>query len=1049
MSDIPISSNDSDAQEDPIIGKYGFLSDDMPTQPPPPDVQLNGSDLSLSLPKRVSEIDPHATRVSLVAQPLAHKNNQPEQQLEGKSKQKSDVRPKPIKSQAKGKSKLKATKVTRSPGCVLRTFLLLLFGLVLVLLVIGSVGIYQYFRIAASLPEVDELRTRASQFETTRILDREGNLLYEIVDPYAGKRTSVPLEDISPYLIAATLATEDKDFYSHPGYDLLALTRALWQNYTAGEIESGASTITQQLARMLLLPDERYEQTYERKAREIVLAAEITRKYSKEEILEIYLNEIFFGSLSYGIEAAAETYFGTSASQLTLWQASFLAGLPQAPSVYDIINNRNATLARNRDVLVLMYNLSTERNCIFIKNDLDKVCVDAVQALEAAETLEAYSFNSPTYNMTYPHWVVYIQSLLEQQYDPQTIYRSGFTVYTTLDPQIQREAEAAVKTQLQVLQGNNATNAALVAMKPTTGELLAMVGSADFYNESISGQVNMALTDTRQPGSSIKPITYLAAFEKGWTPATLIWDVPTDFTPSGNPDDPVGKTYHPVNYDGNYHGPVTVRAALANSYNVPAVKALAFTGIYDDPATSNQDGMIAMAERLGITTLSRSDYGLSLTLGGGEVSLKELTSAYSVMANAGRKVAPVAITRIVDHSGTLIYEYAPPTGDQVLRVEHAYLISSILSDTNARIPMFGTNPVINLPFQVAAKTGTTNDYRDNWTVGYTPDVVVGVWVGNADYSPMQNTSGLSGAAPIWAQVMKFAIQDLTGGNPSAFQRPAGIVDRIICSISGTEPSSSCPEQRSEIFASDQLPLPKENDLWQEVIIDTWTGYLASPACSQYTREMSAINVRDDSAKRWLREDATGIEWAKDHNFPKALFFAPSRSCTDTDPRPSIELENLLPGQTITESPFIIRGIVDASANFKEYRLDYGLGAQPQSWIPLIEKVGIPLRPVGEIFEWDMSGIEPGVITLRIILYSTVESYAEKKVSFVLALPTPTPTATFTETPTPTETETPTPTLTPTETGTATPTTPATVTPTQVNTPTLTSTLTPTPVTPTP
>jgi len=1006
------------------------IMDDIATQPPPAGVNLNGTDPDLALPKRVFEVDPHATQVSPVAYyadpDLQKQDTKPTfwQKLLGSTSKGASTF---IKDQKKTKKKKNPHKV----GCLLKSLLLLVFVIIFIGFIAGSIVIYQYFRIASSLPGVEELRAQASQFETTRILDREGNILYEIVDPNAGKRTFVPLEEMSPYLIAATLATEDKEFYIHPGYDLVALARALWQNYNAGEITSGASTITQQLARMILLPDERFEQSYERKAREIVLAAEITRQYSKEEILEMYLNEIFYGNLSYGIEAAAETYFGTTAGQLTLWQASFLAGLPQAPAIYDIYNNREATLARNRDVLVLMYNLSVEKNCIYVSTNLERVCVDAVQALNAAETLEAYQFNSPTYVMRYPHWVVYVQSLLEQQYDPQTIYRSGFTVYTTLDPQIQRASEEAVDAQIQALAANNATNAAVMAIQPATGEILAMVGSADFYNEAISGQVNMALTDTRQPGSSIKPITYLAAFEKGWTTSTLIWDVPTDLTPSGIPADPVGLTYSPVNYDGKYHGPVTIRTALANSYNIPAVKALQYVGIYDDPNTAQKEGMIAMAERLGITSLIRPDYGLALTLGGGEVSLKEMTSAYSVMANAGRKVDSVAITRIVDFNGKEIFTYEAPSGDQVLRVEHAYLISSIMSDVNARIPMYGTNPVINLPFTAAAKTGTTNDFRDNWTIGYTPDLVVGVWVGNADYTPMLNTSGLMGAAPIWAQVMQFGIQDLTGGNPSPFVRPAGIVDRVICSISGAEPSNWCPEQRSEIYASDQLPLPKEKDLWARVTIDTWTGLSASPACSNFTAEKFAINVTDSFAIKWLRQDANGIDWAEKFGFSSPLFFTPPRECTENDPRPLIEIVGLINGQTINSSPLEIMGVIDATANFKDYKLEYGVGEQPTTWKPLVENVAIPVRSTSKIYEWDLKEVEPGIVTIKITLFSTNETYAEKKIVLFLAVATPTPTLTPTMTPTETPTLTPTVTETPIVVPTRTPIPTDTPTPTSV------------------
>jgi len=1009
------------------------MDDDIPTIPPPPSFQ---STTINNVPQPVPEFDWNATRVTPTAYPSPSKvtpsQEQPtHQKVDRRSEKKSATQ------QVDKNKKIVAPK--KSKGCIVRLMLALVFIMVLVGLALGSFAVYQYYRIASSLPDVNELRARASQFETTRILDRSGNVLYEIIDPNAGKRTFVPLERISPYVIAATIATEDKEYYNHPGFDLIALTRALYQNYSAGEIVSGASTITQQLARMLLLPDERFEQSYQRKAREIVLAAEIDRRYSKEEILELYLNEIFFGNMAYGIEAAAETYFNMTAQNLTLWQSSFLAGLPQSPADHDIFKNREGTLSRNRDVLVLMYEMSLEKNCIYIGEGLDDVCIDAVQALEAAETLEAYEFTPPTFQMKYPHWVVYIQSLLESQFDPQTIYRSGFTVFTTLDPTLQREAEQAVTQQLATLQENNASNGAVVAITPNTGEILAMVGSADFYNEAISGQVNMATTQTRQPGSSIKPLTYVAAFEKGWTPSTLIWDVPVDFPPSADPND-TSPAYEPVNYDGRFHGPVTLRTALANSYNIPAVKALQFVGIYDDPTTPTEDGFITMAKRLGITSLNRADYGLSLTLGGGEVSLVDMTGAYSVFANNGRRLTPVAITKIIDHSGSLIYEYEPPAGDQVIRAEHAYLISSILSDKNARIPAFGNNPVINLPFTAAAKTGTTNDFRDNWTIGYTPDLVVGVWVGNADYTPMTNTSGLTGAAPIWAQVMQFGIQHLKSGIPSDFVRPVGIVDRVICSVSGAEPSEWCPEQRSEIFASDQLPLPKKEDLWSEVEIDTWTGLIASPACADFVEEEMAINVKDSSAIRWLTENEAGRSWAERMGFPDPIFFLPERECKVSDSKVIINLMNPSEGQTVRETPIDLVGVIDATSNFKEFRIEYGMGEKPSDWDVLVDWENEPFKAADKIYEWDLTEIEEGPVTLRITVRSTLDTQAEKLITFNLAVPTPTPTPSPTPTVTSTPTPTPTITLTPTSTPTTIPTEVPTVTPTLPLEPTLTPTV---------
>jgi len=920
-------------------------------------------------------------------------------------------------------------------GCVLRMMVIGLFAGVVIAIVAGSAAIYYYNRIAVTLPEVQDLRERAAKFETTRILDREGNVLYELLDPNAGRRTYVPLDEISPFLVAATIATEDSNFYSHPGYDILAIARSFYYNLISDEIVSGASTITQQLTKILFLsPEDQVSRTYARKLREAILAAEITRQYSKDEILELYLNEINFGNLAYGVEAAAQTYFDTSAKNLTLGQASFLAGLPQLPAVYDIYTNREVTLGRHENVLVLMYQTSEEQGCIHVSNNQMPICVGAGEAISGAEEIKEYDFQVPYSELLYPHWVYFIRSILESTYDPQTIYRSGFTVYTTLDPGLQDRAQQIVLEQVNKLESKHVTNGALVAIKPISGEILAMVGSADFENKDIQGEINMSVSP-RQPGSSVKPLTYVAAFEKGWTPATLIWDVPSEFPPSGDPNDP-REPYEPVNYDEKFHGPVTVRTALANSYNVPAVKALDFVRIYDDPDTDIDEGLIPFAHRVGITTLNRDDYGLALTLGGGEVTLLDLTNVYATFANGGRQVPPVAISRIEDFQGNMVYEYQPPLGEQVIRTEHAFLISSILSDYRARIPGFGTSPVINLPYPAAAKTGTTNDFRDNWTLGYTPDLAVGVWVGNADYSPMEDTSGLTGAAPIWAEFMQEGIQQLTGGNPSGFSRPPGIIERVICSVSGTEPSKYCPSQRSEYFAADQPPLPADQDLWEEVEIDTWTLKLLSDECDEHPYERLGIHVDDPWAKEWLTEEKDGKEWAKSMDLTRKPYIIDEDNvCSSGDSRPIIEFGSPRSNDIVTTSPLDIYVKVDATSGFDEARLEYGLGTGPAQW-EVIEDIDDPIPELSLLKSWDISELPSGWITLRLHMEGKNDGYAQKHIKVDLQIPTPTPTPTAS----PTMTETPTLTVTLSPTITVTPSIP----------PSFTSTSTPTPSdTPTP
>jgi penicillin-binding protein 1C len=913
-------------------------------------------------------------------------------------------------------------------SCLLRGLIIALFLLIGAALLMGAVAIYEYYAIASALPSVEDLQSRASQFETTRILDRNGHVLYEILDPNAGRRTYIPLDEISPALLAATISIEDKEFYAHRGFDLFAILRAFWQNLNSGETVSGASTITQQLARALLFtPEERGERTYLRKLREAILASEVERRYTKDQILELYLNEIYYGNLAYGVEAAAETYFGKPADQLTLGEAAFLAGLPQAPSIYDIYTNRDATLVRYQDVILAMLALNQERGCIYVSTSQQPVCVSGEAAAAAIQEIRDFTFSPPVGDMRYPHWVQYIRTLLEQRFDPQTIYRSGFTVYTTLDPDFQDAAQQAVTAQVAAIADKNVSGGALVAVLPSTGEILAMVGSPDFYNEAASGQINMAVSPTRQPGSSIKPFTYLAAFEEGWTPATLLWDVPSEFPPSGLPNDPNPK-YVPTDFDHKFRGPLSLRTALANSYNIPAVHALQFIGVYDDPNTPQPDGLISMLERLGFTSLRRDDYGLSLTLGGGEVSLLEMTAGYAVIANGGVRVPPVAILKIVDYQGNVIYEYQPSPGEQVLRPEHTFLMSSILSDNAARAPVFGTNSILNLPFQVAVKTGTSNDSRDNWTIGYTPDLAVGVWVGNPDYTPMTNTTGITGAGPTWAEFMTFAIYRLTGGSPTPFVPPPGVEQRTICSVSGTEPSRWCPSTRQEYFAVDQPPLSADHDIWQDVVVDTWTNLLSSSECSDFTDRHMAINVAGEWARNWIRQEDQGQKWARDMGFDK-IFFVPDRECKASDPRPRLRIIGLSDGQTIIQPLVDITIVADATSGFQSWQLQWGAGENPDTWSTVTAEVTTPVSSEAKVYTWDMSDIRWSQVTLRLYVRGSSGAYAEKRILLNLDFPPPPPTLTPTEAPTPTPTEAPT--LTP------------SLTPSEVPTDTLAPTVTPT------
>jgi penicillin-binding protein 1C len=878
-------------------------------------------------------------------------------------------------------------------------------------LAVGAI-VVGYVAIASQLPSPGELQARQTAFVSSKIYDRQDRLLYEVTDPQGGRRTKVPLDEISPYLIQATIATEDENFYAHRGFDPIAIIRAIYYNFTERRIVSGASTITQQLARnVLLTPEERVQETAWRKIKEIVLAAELTRTYPKDTVLEIYLNELYYGNLAYGIQAAAETYFGVDAADLTLAQASFLAGLPQSPATYDPFGGGlDLALARQEDVLALM---------------VEAGYIGHTEAALAAAEVREYEFKAPRFDIAAaPHFVTYVRQTLEATYGPEALYRgTGLRIYTPLDPHLQALAEEAVRDGVAALADRNATNGALVAIEPDTGHIVALVGSADFYDEEIDGQVNVALR-CRQPGSSIKPLTYAAAFERDWTLATLMWDLRTEFPDGANPP------YVPVNYDEKYHGPVLLRGALANSYNVPAVAALQFVGV---------DGLLEMATRLGAESLAHPElycpeypsdqpptYGLALGLGGGEVKLLEMTGAFAVLADGGVRVPSSPILRIEDSRGNVLVDNSVPSGERVISPQHAYLITSILADTQARCRAFRCPSILELTRPAAAKTGTTNDFRDAWTVGYTPDLVAGVWVGNSDNSSMVNLPGAAGAGPIWHNFMEAAHADLPVRD---FVRPPAIVEHEICATSGARPTDYCPGRKVEVFAEDQPPLDEEHDWYQMVKIDAFTGLLANEFCPDHVVEQLMVVITDER----------GREWAQAHpDYFGGLPLVPLETCTESTDRPQVFITEPASGSTVTGIVSVV-GTVQLP-NFDRYEAQYGIGRNPQGWGWISGPHLAQVRD-GLLTEWDTSHLASGSYTLRITAFDREQHRVEARVQVHVAAPTETPTPVRSPTPiaTPTlpPTFTPMPVLTPTPT--ATPILPPTSTPMPGLTPTPTAT----------
>ncbi len=563
-------------------------------------------------------------------------------------------------------------------------------------------------------------------FQTTRLYDRLGVLIAERWDE--GRRTWVPLSRIARPLIDATIATEDATFYYNLGVDPARIAGAALQNAQQGQVVSGASTITMQLARNLFLgPDDRYDQNMDRKMLEAGLAQELNMLFSKDEILEMYLNLLNYGNLAYGPEAAAQTYFGKSAADLTLAEATLLAGIPQQPANLDPFRHFDAAKARQRVVLDLMVR----------HRFLTPVQADAVYAEPLAlQTAAAQRANRA------PHFVQFVEQNLAQRLGLDDLRRSGLIITTTLDLEMQELAQSIVTEKVAELQPKvDLSNAALVALRPGSGEILAMVGSADFTNTAISGQVNVT-TSPRQPGSAIKPVLYATAFDDNLiSPATVLWDTPVTYTVSA------GNVYTPRNYDETFHGPVTARTALANSFNIPAIKLLDAVGV---------ERMLEKAQAMGLRSLNRDGtwYGLSLTLGGGEVTLLDLTTAFATLANQGTYVEPEPILAVADALGQPLTNLPRAAPRQAVSPAAAFLVTDILSDNVARTPAFGANSPLKLSQPAAAKTGTTSDWRDNWTVGYTPYLAAGVWAGNSDGRPMKNTTGLTGAAPIWHDFME-------------------------------------------------------------------------------------------------------------------------------------------------------------------------------------------------------------------------------------------------------------------------------------------------------
>ncbi len=687
-------------------------------------------------------------------------------------------------------------------------------------------GLSFYLYIAYFLPLPDVLTQDQSQ-GSIKILDRKGQLLYEIIEPSGGKKTVIPLKQIPKNFTNATLAAEDIHFYEHGGIDLLAIGRAIFFNVSEGRIVSGASTITQQLVRNLL--GYTTQRGYPEKMLEAIYAIRMSNVYSKDQILELYLNTIYYGNLAYGSESAALDYFGKHIYDLDLAESALIAGLPQAPSYYNPFLYLDRAKKRQKYVLDQMVKYG------FIQQS------DADAAFS-----EPLKLRKNVFEMKAPHFVHYVLNKLEDIVGEKKLHEGGFSVYTTLDLDMELQAESIISQQVKSLSDKHVTNGALLAIEPKTGKVLSWVGSEDYYNDEIDGQVDM-ITALRQPGSSIKPLMYLLSLEKGYTPATILEDVPVEFQTETGP-------YAPKNYDLDFHGPVRLREALASSFNVPAVQTLNTLGV---------ESFMAFLNKLGIQTLNNNPnfYGLALTLGGGEVRMMDMARAFNVLANYGDFLDLTSIEKITGQNGTELYAWKQAQKTYVLGSEgkeHAYQIIDILKDPNARLKGFGEGSVLEISHDAAVKTGTTRNFRDNWTIGFTPQLLTTVWVGNADASPMHNISGVDGAGPIWHDFMEAALQFEPN---EKFTVPSRLHQVEVCALSGKLPTDLCTDRIYEWFVKGHEPKEKD-DYYQNYWVLKANGHLIRPECldnyPESSRQQKTLITYPVAFQRWAENKGLAL-----------------------------------------------------------------------------------------------------------------------------------------------------------------------------------------------
>ncbi|MDE2635410.1 MAG: transglycosylase domain-containing protein [Chloroflexota bacterium] len=820
---------------------------------------------------------------------------------------------------------------------------LLMLGLAGGIIAAGVVMMWYRDTVEPFADGIAALANYSGAYQTARIFDSQGNLLAALNSEETGARTAVPLEQISPFMIHAIVSQENERFFDDPGFDPVAIVRAFMQNVSGGGVESGASTITQQIARNLVLKDR--DVTVQRKLNEILVALEIANRYDKNFILALYLNEIFFANRNYGVEAASNFYFGHSADQLNYAEAALLASIVPSPVQHDPVENRATAIAAMRSTMRKMIDIGClqfqhgdwlERGpfCIIDGAEDDLVKTNAageiaggLAILQIAE-IETTRFQQGEFQVRYPHFVDFARAAVVAELGEEALFQRGLSIHTTLNPALQETAAAALSDHARGLKSaaTGVHTGAVMVTDPATGAIRAMVGSHDYY-ESESGQVNNALT-FQQPGSAIKPFVYMAALQEAegryLTPASIIWDVPLV------EDLGAGGIYQPQNVDRKFHGPVSVRSALQNSYNVPTVK------IFRDYVGAGR--FANTADALGLQFPDDSFISLASALGANEVSLYDMMRAYAVLANGGARVPLYAIERITESVDGEHVEIPRerPAGEQVISPALAYLMQNILSDDGARAPSFPAGSNLTLaragiatPNTVAAKTGTTNGGRDLWTMGFTRSAVVGVWLGTSDNTPTYNTSGYRSAAPLWNTIMAAATNWYP---PRPFENPGGVVAREVCRTTGTLGFPTCPEPTTDLFLHEQYPPAPETGFLQRVAVDSWTLLRANEFCASHVTERNFVAVSDAAALDWLNNSEAGRQFAQSLDLALPVKPPPQAGCAQGQQLPLINLSSPNDG-AVLRGAVELRGQVSAP-DFDKFELLYASAAAPETFYPI-------------------------------------------------------------------------------------------------------------------